>query len=201
MRQSREGRPPPGAAQDALALRRVEVLRTYLELRDPARAVTRDSVPAGARVIRRDPCSVEDYRRLYRDVGAQWYWHDRLEMDDAELAAVLTQPNVQVWELDVDGRSAGYFELQRAADGAVEIVYFGLVAEFMGRGLGKFLLNRAIERAAGMGANRVWLHTCTLDSERALPNYKARGFREFRTQRLEVDLEGMQVVGERLLDD
>ena len=201
MRQPREGRAPPGAAQDALALRRVEVLRTYLELHDPARAVTRDAIPAGARVVRRDPCSVEDYRRLYRDVGAQWYWHDRLEMDDAELAAVLAQPNVQVWELEVDGGSAGYFELQRGADGAVEIVYFGLVAEFMGRGFGKFLLNRAIERAAGMGANRVWLHTCTLDSERALPNYKARGFREFRTQRLEVDLEGMQVVGERLLDE
>ena len=158
-------------------------------------------MPPGARLIRRDPCSVEDYRRLYRDVGAQWYWHDRLEMNDAELAAVLTQPNVQVWELEVDGHSAGYFELQRDAEGAVEIVYFGLVAGFMGRGLGKFLLNRAIEVAAQMGANRVWLHTCTLDSDRALPNYKARGFREYRTQRLEVDLEGTQVVGERLLDD
>jgi GNAT superfamily N-acetyltransferase len=201
VRQPRQGRAPSSAAQDALALRRVEVLRTYLELRDPERVVTRSTVPPGARLIRRDPCSIEDYRRLYRDVGAQWYWHDRLEMNDAELAAVLTQPNVQVWELEVDGHSAGYFELQRDAEGAVEIVYFGLVAGFMGRGLGKFLLNRAIEVAAQMGANRVWLHTCTLDSDRALPNYKARGFREYRTQRLEVDLEGMQVVGERLLDD
>jgi GNAT superfamily N-acetyltransferase len=201
VRQSREGGAASRAPEDAITLRRVEVLRTYLELHDPARAVSRDAFPAGVRLVRRDPCSLEDYRRMYRDVGAQWYWHDRLEMSDAELAAVLALPNTQIWELEVDGRSAGYFELQSDNHGAVEIVYFGLVPEFMGRGLGRFLLNRAIETAAGMGANRVWLHTCTLDSERALPNYKARGFRAFRTQRLEVDLEGMQVVGERLLDD
>jgi hypothetical protein len=48
-------------------------------------------------------------------------------------------------------------------------------------------------------STKVWLHTCTLDSERALPNYKARGFREFRTERLEVDIDGKQVVSERIL--
>lgn len=101
----------------------------------------------------------------------------------------------------VDGESAGYFELQRQDDGSVEIVYFGLVPKFIGRGLGGPLLTRAVEEAWTMGAKRVWLHTCTLDSPRALPGYKARGFREFRTERLEVDIEGSQVVGERLLHD
>jgi GNAT superfamily N-acetyltransferase len=141
------------------------------------------------------------YRRLYRDVGAQWFWHDRLEWSDAELAEHLAAPNVAFWELQVSGESAGYFELQLHDDGSVEISYFGLVPKFIGRGLGGMMLTRAVEEAWAMGGSRVWLHTCTLDSPNALPGYKARGFREYRTQRLEVDIEGSEVVGERLLPD
>lgn len=158
------------------------------------------AAPAGVRLVSHDPCAVEVYRRLYQDVGGQWFWHDRLDWSDDQLAEHLANPDVQVWELQAGDASAGYFELQQAEDGSVEIVYFGLTAAFMGRGLGKYLLNRAIEAAVHMGATRLWLHTCTLDSDRALPNYKARGFREFRTQRLEVDIEGTTVVGERVLD-
>jgi GNAT superfamily N-acetyltransferase len=133
-------------------------------------------------------------------VGERWFWHDRLEWSDEELARHLAQPNVGVWELCVGDASAGYFELLRHDDGSVEIAYFGLTAEFMARGLGGPLLTRAVEEAFAMGARRVWLHTCTLDSERALPSYKARGFQEYKTQHLEVEIEGTQVVAERLLD-
>ena len=92
-------------------------------------------------------------------------------------------PNVQVWVL-YDGESyAGFFELQRHDDGSVEIVYFGLTSAFFGRGLGKHLLTRAVESAWAFGANRVWLHTCTLDSPAALPNYLARGFEPYKTER------------------
>jgi hypothetical protein len=45
------------------------------------------------------------------------------------------------------------------------------------------MLTRAADEAWALGANRVWLHTCTLDSPHALPNYKARGFEEFRRER------------------
>ena len=128
-------------------------------------------------------------------------WHDRLEWSDEQLERYLASPNIAVWELETDrGESAGYFELQRHDDTSVEIVYFGLLPKFIGRGLGGFMLTRAVEEAWSMGGERVWLHTCTLDSERAVPNYKARGFREYKTQRLEVEIDGTQVVSERLLD-
>ena len=176
-------------------------MRTYLELDDPARFRKPQRTPANARLERLSPCPVATYRRLYRDVGAQWYWHDRLEWSDEQLAEYLSRDDVTVWELTVDGASAGYIELQLQESDSVEIVYFGLTPEFIGMGLGGWLLARAVEEAWAMGARRVWLHTCTLDSERALPNYKARGFREFRTQRLEVEIEGQEVVGERFLPD
>jgi GNAT superfamily N-acetyltransferase len=201
VRQSREGRATPGASQDLLALRRVEVVRTYLTLDDPAQLRATQFRDASVRLERRSPCPVPLYRQLYRDVGESWFWHDRLDWSDEDLARHLAAPNVGFWELLVGGESAGYFELQRHDDGSVEILYFGLAPRFIGRGLGGAMLTRAVEEAWAMGAERVWLHTCTLDSERALPGYKARGFREYKTERLEVEIEGKQVVGERLLHE
>ena len=99
----------------------------------------------------------------------------------------------------MDEGSAGFFELSRHADSAVEIAYFGLIESFIGRGLGGLMLTRAVEEAWGFGASRVWLHTCTLDSPNALPVYKTRGFREFKAERFEVELDGQRVVSERAL--
>ena len=182
MRQPRQGGAPPGPPQGPLALRRVEVVRTYLELDDPDRLRPAQTVPAGARLERRSPCPAETYRRLYRDVGEQWFWHDRLDWSDEQLTEHLAQPAIAVWELMVDDLSAGYFELQRHGDGDVEIVYFGVTPGFIGRGLGRYMLERAVAEAWVMGAGRVWLHTCTLDHPSAVPNYKARGFRPFREE-------------------
>jgi len=165
---------------------RVDVVRKYLELRN--RADLRPApLPPGAHVVRRDPCDVDQYRRLYQAVGAPWYWRDRLVWTDEQLAAHLSSPDVSVWELLVGGRSAGYFELKRD-DRSVEIAYFGLIPEFIGQGLGSALLTRAVNEAWSLGAGRVWLHTCTLDSPHALPNYRSRGFREFKTERYETDV-------------
>ena len=82
----------------------------------------------------------------------------------------------------VGGRRAGYYEL-RVADDGIEVAYFGLLADYHGHGLGGHLLTHALLRGLEL-APRVWLHTCTLDGPAALPNYRARGLRPFRTQTL-----------------
>jgi GNAT superfamily N-acetyltransferase len=87
-----------------------------------------------------------------------------------------------------DGGTAGYFELRKCEDGSIEIAYFGLLQRFLGRGLGRHLLTCAAEQAWADGANRVWLHTCTLDDPAAMPNYLKRGFRPFETETYSVDL-------------
>src|SRR3982751_2292657 len=161
----------------------VDVVRTYLEMRTPD-ALRPAGPPPGvqARVERLERPSVADYRALYGDVGAAYHWRDRLAWDDQRLAAYLADPAVSVWVLLVDGRCAGYFELKRDGD-AVEIVYFGLMGAFIGRGLGKYLLTRAVEEGwRAPGTSRLWLHTCTLDDRAALPNYLARGFVETRRE-------------------
>jgi GNAT superfamily N-acetyltransferase len=130
-------------------------------------------------VVRHAPIATDHYRRLYNTVGAPWHWTDRHAWSDQRLTAHLTRPAISVFECIVGDESAGFFELEQHSGGAVEIAYFGLAEGFIGRGLGKALLTRAAEESFGLGATRVWLHTCTLDSPHALPNYEARGFTPF----------------------
>ena len=163
--------------------RAVEVVRTYLELRSPDQLRAADATDASVAFAHRPTVSVDAYRRLYAAVGFRWYWRDRNVWSDERLAAHLARPEISIWEAIVDGESAGYFELERHPDDdSVEIAYFGLAEPFIGRGVGKAMLTRAAREAWALKPNRVWLHTCTLDSARALPNYKARGFTPYRTE-------------------
>ena len=102
------------------------------------------------------------------------------------IMAHLGREDVRLHVARRDGRLAGFFELHGPdKDGAVELYLFGLVAEEFGKGMGKHLLSCAIRDAWAMGAKRLWLHTCSLDSPRAIPNYLARGFKVVRTEEYE----------------
>jgi GNAT superfamily N-acetyltransferase len=86
-----------------------------------------------------------------------------------------------------DNSLAGYYELRRDDEGGVEIAYFGLLPEFIGRGLGGALLTSAIEEAWQMLSlvSRVWVHTCNLDHPAALANYQARGMAIYKQETTE----------------
>jgi len=166
----------------------LEVLRTYLELRSPEQLRPARFDDPAVRVLRHDDVDPARYRRLYETVGGPWHWIDRNVWSDERLARQLALDSVSVWELRVGDESGGYFELERHADDTVEIAYFGLAPNFIGRGLGKGLLTCAAEEAWKLTPSRVWLHTCTLDSPHALPNYRARGFTEFKHETYIVQL-------------
>lgn len=168
--------------------RAVEVVRTYLELQTPEQLRGAPTPDPSVRFVRRGVITTQQYRRLYGAVGHRWHWHDRDAWSDEMLAAHLARSDVSVWECLVGDDSAGYFELLRCTDGSAEIAYFGLADEFIGKGIGKAMLTRAVEEAFALQPARVWLHTCTLDSPHALPNYLARGFVPFRRERYVAEL-------------
>jgi ribosomal protein S18 acetylase RimI-like enzyme len=160
--------------------------RTYLQLTDRGALVPKRLDREGVRVDRIERCAPSFWRSLYQEVGGPYHWVDRLPWTDAEINAYLSDPAVSLWVLTVDGEVGGYFELRETHARSVEIAYFGLRPGFYGQGLGAYLLTAATERAFDAGADRVWLHTSTLDHPAALPNYLKRGFRRYRSEEYEV---------------
>lgn len=165
----------------------MEVTRTYLEMRDPSDLHAAHSDNSLIRIELQSDCSVELFRFLYVEVGRNYHWVDRLPWTDEQIAAHLSQSEITLWLMTYDEETAGYFELRKCDDGSVEIAYFGLMPGFLGRGLGKYLLTCATEQAWADGANRVWLHTCTLDDPAAMPNYLTRGFQPYKTELYSID--------------
>jgi GNAT superfamily N-acetyltransferase len=166
----------------------VEVVRTYLEMRSPADHRAAPPPAAPPRLERLEDCTVSFFRYLYAEVGRAYHWRDRLSWTDEQVRRHLADPAVSLWLLSSGAVPAGYFELRTWDDRSVEIAYFGLLPEFVGRGWGGYLLSRAVDTAWETRPGRVWLHTCTLDHPAALPNYIKRGFQPVRQETYATEL-------------
>jgi ribosomal protein S18 acetylase RimI-like enzyme len=130
-------------------------------------------------------------RDMYLRVGEQWDWTDKRPWTDEQWKEYAGAAELRTFAAYWDGALAGYCELRRESDpdgrhGEVEIAYFGLLPEFIGRGLGGALLTSAIEQAwsrcDGIAPKRVWVHTCNRDHPQALANYQARGMIVYRVE-------------------
>ena len=161
-------------------------VRTYLEMREPSALRPAPKPAADVRIERVGECPPAFWRFLYTEVGRKYHWFDRLPWTDDQIVAYLTDPAVTLYVMWLGGAPAGYFELRSEPGGGIEIVYFGLLDPFTGRGLGGYMLTEAARIAWAAGATRVWLHTNTLDHPAALPNYLKRGFLVIRTEEYEV---------------
>lgn len=148
---------------------------TYLEMFSPP-GVSASPPRPDVRVEWLQRPSVEAYRFLYNSVGRDYCWVDRNRMPDDELQKILEDEHVEIYVLHVGGEPAGYAELDGRRPGEIELAYFGLFPDFLGQGLGKYLLNWAVERAWSRRPRRLWVHTCDLDHPAALPNYVKAGF-------------------------
>lgn len=117
-----------------------------------------------------------DYLALFHAVGDPWLWFGRLTLDANALAALLADDAYQIHRLYQDRRVIGLLELDRRADGDVEIGYFGLVPAATGAGLGAAFLAHGLALAWQGTVSRVWLHTCSEDHPAALRTYLRAGF-------------------------
>src|SRR4051794_7940373 len=140
---------------------------------------------AGARVELAVGVTPEYARFLYGLVGGPWRWTERLGWSREQWSAELAVVGSEVWVAYADGVPRGYVQLhpEHRDDGTeVEIRYFGLVEDAIGRGLGSALLRHGLDAAWTLSrrhdvppVHRVWVHTCSLDGPAALANYRARG--------------------------
>ena len=152
----------------------VTLIVTYMAMAAPPAAAPRRA-PEGASVAV-ERLAVADYRALYRAVGEAVQWDERLRLGEPALAAILEAPTTELHVLRADGAALGFCELDLGDPARIEIVYFGIVPAAQGRGLGPFLLDRALRAAWARGPERIWLHTDTNDHPGARATYERAGF-------------------------
>ncbi len=130
----------------------------------------------GVEIIRAERPTIRYYRFLYDAVGKDWHWLERYMLSDEELSRIVHDELVDIYVLYVKGSPAGFGEVDRRRDDAIQLMYFGLMPEFFGKGLGRYFLHWIIDKAWSHCPKRLWLHTCDLDHKAALPLYLKAGF-------------------------
>jgi GNAT superfamily N-acetyltransferase len=139
--------------------------------------------PQGAWSLRKvEAPDLDWFRDLYRRIGEEWLWFSRLQMTNAELAAMIQSPQVEIHALVHDGGDEGVLELDFGDAGQCELRLFGVTAKLIGGGAGRWLMNRALALMWSRPVTRVWVHTCSFDHPAALAFYQRSGFRPFRRQ-------------------
>lgn len=164
------------------------VITTHLEISHPGQLCRRGKPHEDLKLMRAEVPLPELNRFLYATVGRDWAWTDRLRLTREQWIEYIARPELETWVAYLLGTPAGYFELELQSGNRVEIRIFGILPEFTGQGIGGYLLTQAVERGWELGAERVWLHTCTLDHPAALANYLRRGFRIFRRETTTKDM-------------
>ncbi|HKS31787.1 MAG TPA: GNAT family N-acetyltransferase [Chthoniobacterales bacterium] len=129
-------------------------------------------------------CDWRFNRDLYFRVGEQWDWIDKRSWTDDRWKEYATARGLRTFAGYYDDVLAGYYELRQDGESGVEIAYFGLLPDWIGRGLGGALLTSAIEGGWRMepAPTRVWVHTCNRDHPQALANYQARGMIVYKVE-------------------
>ena len=73
-------------------------------------------------------------------------------------------------------------ELDRRQEEEIELAYFGLLPDFIGKGLGSYLLDWAVETAWAHNPIRLWVHTCDFDHPGAFAVYQRAGFAPYEQE-------------------
>ena len=125
---------------------------------------------------------------FYKQIGKKHRWVDRLIWHENQWIKYINNSNVRTYTLQDGNNLAGYFEQiidQKKLE--CEIAYFGILQDYVGKRLGGYLLSQAIKKSFAIGANRVWVHTCSLDHKHALKNYLSRGMKIFKSEILNIN--------------
>ena len=156
------------------------ITTTYLELPSPSEHLVKTNDDPRFKVVKVEIPAPSFNKYFYTEVGRAWQWTDRLVWSDEDWLEYAGSPQVHTFVAYYAGAPAGYYELRYRGED-VELVHFGMMPDFVGKGLGGPLLSSAIKDAFALGAGRVWVHTCSLDHPAALANYRARGFKVYKT--------------------
>ena len=164
-----------------------EVQRNYLEINSIQDLKKVDKPDGDYSLNLLEPINFQLNKFFYKNIGKKHKWIDRLVWTEAQWIDYVSNKNVKTYVLKLKDDLAGFFELiSHDEKKEVEIAYFGLLEEFQNKKLGSYLLSEAIKKSFKGSANRVWVHTCSLDHKNALNNYISRGMKIFKTETIRI---------------
>ena len=163
-----------------------EVKRNYLEINSlqDLKEGNKPSEDYSLSLI--DPINFQLNKFFYKTIGKNHKWVDRLSWSEEKWIAYVSSEKVQTYVFKFKDELVGFFELIfHLEKNETEIAYFRILKEFQNKKLGSYLLSEAIKKSFQDNVNRVWVHTCSLDHQNALKNYKSRNFKIFREEQID----------------
>ena len=160
-----------------------EVKRNYLEISSLEDLQESEQPSEDYIVDLIEPTDFQLNKFFYKNIGKKHKWIDRLIWSEEQWIKYVSSKNVKTFVLKNNKDLVGFFELIiHFEKKEVEIAYFGILEEYQNKKLGSFLLSDAIKKSFHENAERVWLHTCSLDHKNALNNYLSRGMKIFKSE-------------------
>ena len=164
----------------------IPVQRNFLELKDLKNLKT-NLTNKNKYLVKKIKPDFQLNKFFYKQVGKKHRWIDRLSWSDEKWVNYISNQNLETYVISEKNDLAGFFELLYNPElKETEISYFGLLEEYIGKGIGGYALSIAIKKSFEKQIKRVWLHTCTLDHPNALKNYIARGMTVFKKENINI---------------
>lgn len=127
----------------------------------------------------------EEYLRIYYNIGGKnWDWTERILLSKEQLYKKLNESFREIYYYYSNNILLGYFELDLTKK-EVEIIYFGLLPNAIGKGIGKAMMNTVFNIIKKHNREIIILHTCSADSPQALSFYQKMGFEIYKTTKEE----------------
>ncbi len=128
-----------------------------------------------------ETADIERYLALFKAVGENWLWFSRLSISKSDVETLIQNPNFEIFIVQQNDKDLGLLELDITNKKNIELAYFGLTEQAIGKGIGTWLMQQAINRTfEHHQANRFFMHTCTMDSPQALTFYMKLGFKPYK---------------------
>lgn len=154
---------------------------THLEMRT---APSLHCPPPSGRIalMRAKNPTLHFYRYIHDTIGRDYMWVNRRKLTDGALSEIIQHDDVEIYIFYKDGVPAGFFELDFRQRQKAEFAFLGVMPEFIGQNIGRYLLVEGINRAWQKEIKQLIIQTCTFDHPRALGLYQRHGFTPYAQQ-------------------